>query len=407
MTDTAYRVLLVATHPVQYATPIFRKMAQHPKLDILVAFCSLQGATAGTDPGFGIEVAWDVPLLEGYPWVQLPNFALRPRLGRFFGLVNPRIWKLTRSKGFDAVIFFTGYLYTTFWIGFAAAKVFRKPLLFATDAHTLGSLDKQNWKLHLKRWVLPWVYSLPDVVIVPSTGGFELMRSLGIPPEHIALTPYTVDNKWWIRQAQKVNRAEVRERWGIPTDASVVLFCGKLQPWKRPHDLLRAFAEANISDAWLVIAGEGPLRASLEEEAKSLGIFSRVRFLGFVNQSALPGVYRSVDLFVLPSDYEAFGVVVNEAMLCGCPAVVSDRVGARFDLLQEGETGFVFPAGDVRALARILREVLPDRSRLQIISRAAAHRMASWSPDDNIEATVKAVEQAVRLRSSLPGGRQR
>ena len=150
MTDTAYRVLLVATHPVQYATPIFRKMAQHPKLDILVAFCSLQGATAGTDPGFGIEVAWDVPLLEGYPWVQLPNFALRPRLGRFFGLVNPRIWKLTRSKGFDAVIFFTGYLYTTFWIGFAAAKVFRKPLLFATDAHTLGSLDKQNWKLHLE-----------------------------------------------------------------------------------------------------------------------------------------------------------------------------------------------------------------------------------------------------------------
>ena len=76
MTDTAYRVLLVATHPVQYATPIFRKMAQHPKLDILVAFCSLQGATAGTDPGFGIEVAWDVPLLEGYPWVQVAQLRL-------------------------------------------------------------------------------------------------------------------------------------------------------------------------------------------------------------------------------------------------------------------------------------------------------------------------------------------
>ena len=405
MNSAPYRVLLVATHPVQYATPIFRRMAHHPKLDILVAFCSLQGAKAGTDPGFGMEVAWDIPLLEGYPWVELRNCALRPRLGRFFGLVNPGIWKLARSEKFDAIIFFTGYLYSTFWMGFAAAQASRKPLLFATDAHTLGSLDKQNWKVHLKRWVLPWMYRLPDVVIVPSSGGFELMRSLGIPAERIALTPYTVDNDWWIHQAQNVNRAEVRGRWGIPLDASVVLFCGKLQPWKRPQDLLRAFAEANISNAWLAIAGEGPLRASLEEEAKSMGIFNQVRFLGFVNQSALPEVYSSVDLFVLPSDYEAFGVVVNEAMLCGCPVIVSDRVGARFDLLQEGETGFVFPAGDVSSLARILKEVLPDRQRLQIISRAAAHRMASWSPHDNIEATVKAIEQAIRLRSRLPGER--
>jgi glycosyltransferase involved in cell wall biosynthesis len=405
MSDARYRVLLVASHPVQYASPIFRRMVHHPKLDILVAYCSLQGAKAGTDPGFGMEVAWDIPLLEGYPWEQLPNYSLRPRLERFFGLVNPRIWKLVRSGKFDAIIFFTGYLCLTFWIGFAAAKVSRRPLLFATDAHSLSARDKQNWKVHLKRWVLPWIYRLPDVVIVPSSGGFELMRSLGILPERIALTPYTVDNDWWISQAQNVNRYEVRRRWGVPPNAMVVLFCAKLQPWKRPQDLLRAFAQADISNAWLTIAGEGPLRTSLEEEAKALGVSARVRFLGFVNQSELPGLYRSADLFVLPSDYEPFGVVVNEAMLCGCPVIVSDRVGARFDLVREGQTGFVFPVGEISSLARILKEVLPDRQRLQIISRAATQRMASWSPRDNIEASVEAIEQAVRLRSSSQGGR--
>src|SRR5580658_5413204 len=150
MSDARYRVLLVASHPVQYASPIFRRMVHHPKLDILVAYCSLQGAKAGTDPGFGMEVAWDIPLLEGYPWEQLPNYSLRPRLERFFGLVNPRIWKLVRSGKFDAIIFFTGYLCLTFWIGFAAAKVSRRPLLFATDAHSLSARDKQNWKVHLK-----------------------------------------------------------------------------------------------------------------------------------------------------------------------------------------------------------------------------------------------------------------
>jgi glycosyltransferase involved in cell wall biosynthesis len=407
MTDARYRVLLVASHPVQYASPIFRRMVQHPKLDILVTYCSLQGAKAGRDPGFGMELAWDIPLLEGYPWLELRNYAPRPRLEGFFGLVNPGIWKLVRSEQLDAIIFFTGYLCSTFWIGFAAAKLSRKPLLFATDAHSLSARDKQNWKARIKRLVLPWIYSLPDVVIVPSNGGVALMRSLGIPAERIALTPYTVDNDWWIRQAQKVNRAAVRSRWGIPLDAAVVLFCAKLQPWKRPQDLLRAFAQANISNAWLAIAGEGPLRASLEEEAKSLGISARVRFLGFVNQTALPEVYRSADLFVLPSDYEPFGVVVNEAMLCGCPVIVSDRVGARFDLVREGQTGFVFPVGEISSLARILRDVLPDRHRLQVISKAATQRMASWSPRDNIEASVEAIEQAVRLRSSSQGGTYR
>ena len=154
-----------------------------------------------------------------------------------------------------------------------------------------------------------------------------------------------------------------------------------------------------------MIAGEGSLRASLEEEAKSLGIFARVRFLGFVNQSALPRVYRSADLFVLPSDYEAFGVVVNEAMLCGCPVIVSDRVGARFDLLQEGETGFVFPAGDVGSLARILKAVLPDRQRLQVISRAAAHRMASWSRMIISKQPLKQLSRRYGCDLSVPGER--
>ena len=66
----------------------------------------------------------------------------------------------------------------------------------------------------------------------------------------------------------------------------------------------------------------------LQREAEELKVADRVRLLGFVNQSELPSVYRSSDVLVLPSEYEPFGVVVNEALLCGCVAAVSDRVGA-------------------------------------------------------------------------------
>jgi glycosyltransferase involved in cell wall biosynthesis len=144
-----------------------------------------------------------------------------------------------------------------------------------------------------------------------------------------------------------------------------------------------------------VIAGEGPLRKELEATAKNLRISESIRFLGFVNQLQLPATYCSVDLLVLPSGYEPFGVVVNEAMLCGCPVVVSDRVGAHFDLVHPGTTGFIYPCGDVNALAAILQNVLPNRERLKQIGEAAKNRMKTWSPHENVEALVGAIQAAV------------
>jgi glycosyltransferase involved in cell wall biosynthesis len=111
----------------------------------------------------------------------------------------------------------------------------------------------------------------------------------------------------------------------------------------------------------------------------------------------LPAVYRASDLLVLPSEYEPFGVVVNEAMLCGCAVSVSDRVGAGYDLVRMGETGFVFPCSDVDALARILRENLPARERLQQMGKAARKRLETWSPRESIEALAQAIERAVQL----------
>jgi len=175
----------------------------------------------------------------------------------------------------------------------------------------------------------------------------------------------------------------------------VLLFSAKLQPWKRPSDLLHAFANIPACDVYLVFAGDGSLRPTLESEAKSLGIAKRVRFLGFVNQSGLPEVYGASDILVLPSEYEPFGVVVNEAMLCGCCVVVSDRVGARFDLVREGETGFVFRAGDVDALAAVLHGILLAPDRLRKMREASRERMTSWGPSQNVERNVEALNRAI------------
>jgi len=226
-------------------------------------------------------------------------------------------------------------------------------------------------------------------------------------PDRIVMAPYVVDNEWWEEHAGRLDRHAVGARWSIPADAAVVLFCAKLAPWKRPMDVLEAFARvimgarnARTGAAYLVYAGDGSLRQSLESAAKSLGVAERVRFLGFVNQSLLPEVYRAADVMVLPSEYEPFGVVVNEAMLCGCAVVVSDRVGARYDLVRHGSTGYIFPCGDIPELTVFLDALLADPELSRRIGEAARERLNTWSPKEYAEAITKAFQDVAAEKSS-------
>ena len=389
-----YRVLAVASHPVQYMSPILRRMAQDPRFDLHVAYCSLRGAEAGVDPEFGTTVKWDVPLLDGYSWTHIPNRGSGTE--SFWGLRNPGLRELICEGRFDAVLCYLSYRRASFWIAYRAARSAGAAFLFGTDAVSLLPRNGPRWKAAVKSWFWPRLFDLADQVMVPSTGTLELMMSIGIPRDRITLTPYVVDNDWWLSRSVGVHRTDMRTAWGAAPDDLVILFCAKLQPWKRPADLLHAFAQAKLPRAVLVFAGEGPLRAELEQTAATLGIPERVRFLGFVNQSRLPAVYVSADVMVLPSSYEPFAVVVNEAMCCGCPVIASDCVGAARDLVAPMAPDLIFPAGDVSALAQKLRWLLGDPARLREVRRAAVTLIETWTPARNIDATNQAIRLGIR-----------
>lgn len=374
--------------------PLLRRMAQHPQLDLFMAYCTLRGAQPTHDPHFNTTVKWDIPLLEGYPWREIPNRGTGT--DSFWGLYNPGLSKLIRTGKFDAVLCYLGYLYASFWISYFAARRSGAAFLFGTDASSLIPRSGGSWKVHLKRALWPRLFSLADQVFVPSSPTRDLMLSLRIPAKRITLTPYSVDNDWWMAQSEKVDREAVRASWGATPKTTVILFCAKLQPWKRPLDLLRAFAHADPPNALLVYAGEGAQRAELEWETAALGVGERVRFLGFMNQSRLPAVYAAADLMVLPSEYEPFAVVVNEASCCGCPVVASDRVGAARDLIAPVDPGLIYPCGDLQALSALLSELCHDRGHLRELGLAARNHMAAWSPEHTVAGTVAAVSAALR-----------
>jgi glycosyltransferase involved in cell wall biosynthesis len=133
----------------------------------------------------------------------------------------------------------------------------------------------------------------------------------------------------------------------------ICLFVGRLCPLKRVDDLILAVANSRQHDkASLWIVGDGPHRKTLEELARQLNV--QAIFFGFKNQSELPRFYAAADILVLPSDRETWGLVVNEALACGRPCVISDRVGCHIDMIVEGITGSVFQCGDVLELGRSL-----------------------------------------------------
>jgi len=156
---------------------------------------------------------------------------------------------------------------------------------------------------------------------------------------------------------------------------------------------VKAFALANVANSYLVLVGDGPLKEALQEEVEQLGITERVKFLGFVKYSFLPQVYTSSDLLVHPAEWEPYGLPVNEAMVCGIPVVVSDRVGAGYDLVQEGVTGFTYPSGDVDALASVLKTTLGNHETLKQMGTASIERMKTWSFRENVEAHVEAIKK--------------
>ena len=382
------RVLIVATHPVQYASPQFRELQADPRIDVTVAYLSMYGTERDIDPDFGVARAWDIDLLGGYSWTHVTNHSPKSDIRGFLGLLNPGLWSLIRRGRFDVVVCY-GYRSASAWIAISAARASGSKFVWTTDATGLEPRDRSSIKGAMKSILLPRVFALASAAIVPSTGAQRFVLSLGVPSAHVFVTPYAVDNAFFSEGAKASDPKSMRKELGIPSDAFVALFVGKLASWKRPQDLLLALRA--VSGAWGLFVGEGESRHELEALAARIGVDERAVFAGFRNQSELPGCYAAADVLVLPSEYEPFGLVVNEAFASGIPAIVSDRCGAVGDLVIDGVTGFVYRAGDVNALAAHLGNLMRDPLTRRRVSQRAQAQIATWGPKQNLEATVAAI----------------
>jgi glycosyltransferase involved in cell wall biosynthesis len=142
------------------------------------------------------------------------------------------------------------------------------------------------------------------------------------------------------------------------------------------------------------MVGDGPLRAQSESFVRERDV--PVTFAGFLNQSEMVKSYVAADTLVLPSDGgETWGLVVNEAMVCGRPCIVSDKVGCGPDLVTP-ETGAIHPLGDVARLAELMSEFAADRNRLRARGEAAARKVTEYSTEVAVRGVLEAVHAVAR-----------
>jgi glycosyltransferase involved in cell wall biosynthesis len=350
------RLTVAATHPVQYMSPWFRHVTTHcPEVELTVVYAA-RPTPAQQSVGFGRPFAWDTPLLDGYSYRVVRDQAPgRFDSESFRGLDVPELPEAVVGTEPDVVLV-AGWNSVTLVRVIAACRRRRIPLIYRGDTH-LGARPS-GWRgpaWTAKTRAMLRAYSAWLAVGVRSR---DYLVAHGASPTRIYASPHAVDNGFFAAAAAPhlthAGRRAARAVYGVRPEDFVALFVGKVSERKRVLDAIRTVGRLG-SDAALLIVGAGDDEPRAREEAERLGV--RVAWAGFQNQTELGRAYAAADCLVVPSDFESWGLVVNEAMATGLPAVVSDGVGCRPDLIEPGVTGEVAAAGDVEAMAAALARV--------------------------------------------------
>jgi glycosyltransferase involved in cell wall biosynthesis len=349
------KVGIFTTHPIQYQAPVWRQLAASGRFSVKVFFFSDHGVTNRMDSGFGETFAWDLPLLEGYEH----EFLSRVPISQVAAATIPGLPRLLERERFDVVMVH----------GYAAAYTRqllrrRRPggyrYVMRGEFATLNDPSSATWRSIVKRPYLSRLYRHVDLFSAIGRDSTAHLLQHGVPGDKIVVAPYCVDDALIEVQRDSCGRAEARRRLGIEDGTTLILFSGKLIARKQPLLLADAISRLpNVQRVAACFLGAGEQRDAIEATLRPI-LGPRLLMPGFVNQSQLGGYFAAADVFSLPTAYDTWGLVVNEAMHWGLACVVSDQAGCHKDLIIDGQTGVLHrwndPVGLAACLDRLIRE---------------------------------------------------
>lgn len=362
------RRLVILTEIISpYRIPLFNCLAQERRLDLHVIFLS------ENDPGLR---QWKVYREEiRFSHEVLPS--LRRRIGGFNLLLNGKVIHALRQAS-PQVILCGGYNYIASWQSLMWAHAQNLPFLLWSESNQYDIRGGHPLVEMLKMEFLRYCTGF----VVPGRAAHEYLLAHKIRTDRIFVAPNAVDNDLFSSLAQEARQNSVAKRRELDLPDRYILFVGRMVREKGVFELLRAYAslgETLRRQMGLVFVGDGPCRLELQKEASDISS-GTIKFSGFAQREHLAAYYALAEMFVLPTYTDTWGLVVNEAMACGLPVIVSRVAGCASDLIQEGCNGLLVEPKDVTSLRSAISSLALRADLCENMGAQGRRRIGRYSP---------------------------
>lgn len=384
--DGGGRLALVVDVPTPYRIPVFNDLGDRLGSRFKVFFMALRAPNRKWEPSleksrFAHEV--------------LGGLNLRAWSGRGFGChLNPGVGRALERFA-PSLVVVGGYNHVT---SFLAARNVRRLAVKLCLWCESTIHDARNGSRFTERLKVRFIGRC-DSFIVPGRASREYLATYGVTDERIFAAPNAVDSEFFREGAARAQTDEARERFRkahfLPEFN--VLFMGRLSAEKGfpvTVDVVGALQTQGL-EVGLLVVGDGPRRREYERLVSERRL-RNVVFFGFVRQTELPFYYGQADVLMVPSVSEPWGLVVNEAMACGVPVLCSPVVGAGYDLVTDGVTGY--RCGNAAEYAARILGLIEDPESKVTMSKTCREAIAAFSPAACAEGFLEALQALSRVQ---------
>jgi len=337
------RVAILTNRIPDYRRPVFEALHHDPSLSLRILLTQGDKGTVSTD-GDALPISHTRSI--NLPWTTIHS-TVATRQQEYLSIPLMQHFELA---GFRPDLIISGEFGLRSLLSWFTARLYRVPFALWSEETSSTARDKRGLRLVVRRFLIPRA----NAFLVLGRPAADYLTSWGVPNSRIYMGAQAVDNGFWSEESGKSDRGRIRREMGLKGTTFVAV--GRLVALKGFDLLLNAWADLpNDLQArhTLLIIGDGDERGRLEAQAARLRI-ARVIFWGHKSPVELAGIYAAADVAVLPSLVDVWGLVVNEAMASGLPALVSRYAGAGPGLVEGSGAGEVFDPLDKQAFTELL-----------------------------------------------------
>jgi len=382
-----------APHPVPYHTGIYQELAKVKNIDFKVIYESDIGLKPISVKEFKTEIKWDIDLLKGYSYNFLKNYSLNP-MGGFFSKVNFGIFhKFFHDK--PNIVTFNGYVCFSDFLIMLLATLTRTKVIFRGEAVLRGVENNKSLKQKIKSVFLTGWLKRCDVVMYSCTRNKEYWEFYKVINEKLFAIPCAVNNDFFQLEREKYigKENQIKHELGVKNNDLVILFSARFSTRKRPLDLLKALTQIDCKNIVVLFVGDGPEKEIMEEFSDKNNI--KTVFTGFKNQTKISKYYAISDISMVISDYDPSPKAMNEAMNFEMPIIVTDIVGTAYDLVQDGENGFIVKVGNIQEIAKKIEFFNKNRDAIKTMGRKSFDIVQRWSFKEDIKGILNALNYLI------------